>query len=462
MPAPYLCSELPYRADSGELFGAVADRAWSMLLDSAGCGRFDILVADPFLTLTTEGRSTTITPREGASKTVEGNPLALVRRYLGPQMRPLPDGIPFAGGALGYFAYDLACYLEDSPDRERPAAALPEMAIGLYDWALVVDHRQQKTRLVSSCRDPHTRATWAEWVKTFEVPAIPRMRRFQTLGTPESNLTREAYLERLARIQRYLVEGDCYQVNFAQTFSASVSGDLWAAYRQLRHINSAPFAAYLNTPSGQVLSASPERFLQVRAGSVETRPIKGTRPRHEEAGRDRQLAAELGESPKDRAENVMIVDLLRNDLGKSCATGSIRVPELFKVESFASVHHLVSSVTGRLAPEKDALDLLEGCFPGGSITGAPKRRAMEIIEELEPEPRGLYCGSIGYIGFDGAMDTNIAIRTLVHSDGEIRFAAGGGIVMDSDPEAEYQESFDKAARLLALLEAFITIDTNGG
>ncbi len=429
-----------------------------MLLDSAGCGRFDILVADPFLTLTTEGQSTTITPREGASETVAGNPLALVRRYLEPQMRPLPEGIPFAGGALGYFAYDLAWYLEDSPFRERPAGALPEMAIGLYDWALVVDHRQQQTHLVSFCRDPHTRATWAEWVKTFEGPVIPRMRRFQTLSTPESNLTRDAYLERLARIQRYLVEGDCYQVNFAQTFSAPVSGDLWAAYRQLRHINPAPFAAYLNTPSGQVLSASPERFLQVRAGGVEARPIKGTRPRHEEAGRDRQLAAELGESPKDRAENVMIVDLLRNDLGKSCATGSIRVPELFKVESFASVHHLVSSVTGLLASEKDALDLLEGCFPGGSITGAPKRRAMEIIEQLEPEPRGLYCGSIGYIGFDGAMDTNIAIRTLVHSDGEVRFAAGGGIVMDSDPEAEYQESFDKAARLLALLEAFITDD----
>ncbi len=423
-----------------------------MLLDSAGCGRFDIIVADPFLTFVTEGEGTTITPRGGRSEVTDGNPLPLLRRYLDERAVSLPDGIPFTGGALGYFAYDLAWYLEEWPRRERAAAALPEMAVGFYDWAVVVDHERRRSHLVSAGRDPRTDRVWPDLVDTFALPSAAKLRRFEALGAAQSNLTRGDYLARLAHVQRYLAEGDCYQVNLAQTFTAPVSGDAWVAYRQLRRINPAPYAAYLNLPHGQILSASPERFLEVRSGRVETRPIKGTRPRHEAIHRDRELAAELAKSVKDRAENLMIVDLLRNDLGKSCAIGSIRVPELFKVESFASVHHLVSTVTGRLAADRDAFDLLGGCFPGGSITGAPKRRAMEIIDELEPDPRGLYCGSIGYIGFDGAMDTNIAIRTLVHSDGEVRFAAGGGIVMDSDPEAEYQESFDKAARLLALLE----------
>jgi para-aminobenzoate synthetase component 1 len=229
-------------------------------------------------------------------------------------------------------------------------------------------------------------------------------------------------------------------------------GEPWLAYRTLRRINAAPFSAYLSTPYGQILSASPEQFLKLSAGSVETRPIKGTRPRSSDPAQDRAAAAALQMSVKDRAENLMIVDLLRNDLGKTCAPGSVKVPKLFALESFATVHHLVSTVTGRLAAGYDALDLLRGCFPGGSITGAPKLRAMEIIEELEPHRRGVYCGAIGYLGFDGGMNTNIAIRTAVHSEGTMRFWAGGGIVADSVMEAEYQESFDKAAAMLKLVE----------
>jgi para-aminobenzoate synthetase component 1 len=232
-----------------------------------------------------------------------------------------------------------------------------------------------------------------------------------------------------------------------------IAGDSWALYRALRHSNPAPFGAYLNTPFGQLLSASPERFLQVRERQVETRPIKGTRPRDPDPQRDRALAEALLWSEKDRAENLMIVDLLRNDLGKVCQLGSVRVPELFTLESFASVHHLVSTVTGRLAEGFDALDLFAASFPGGSITGAPKRRAMEIIDELEPDRRGPYCGAIGYFGFDGAMDSNIAIRTLIHRQGRVEFSAGGGVVIDSDPQAEYRESFDKAALLLKLFGA---------
>ena len=231
-------------------------------------------------------------------------------------------------------------------------------------------------------------------------------------------------------------------------------GDPWLAYKRLREINSAPFSAYLNYPDVQVLSSSPERFLKVNDAKVETKPIKGTRPRVKDLEQDEKQKEALRQSKKDRAENVMIVDLLRNDLSKNCRSGSVKVPVLFDIESFATVHHLVSTVTGVLNQGQHALDLLKNCFPGGSITGAPKIRSMEIIEELEPNRRGLYCGAIGYIGFDGNMDTNIVIRTLIHSENVIRFWAGGGIVYDSVMEEEYQESLDKAAALLDLLEQF--------
>jgi para-aminobenzoate synthetase component 1 len=220
----------------------------------------------------------------------------------------------------------------------------------------------------------------------------------------------------------------------------------------LRELNSAPFSCYLNLPKAQILSSSPERFLKLSGGIVETKPIKGTRPRKPDNAEDQLQIKSLETSHKDRAENLMIVDLLRNDISKTCQRGSVKVPVIFDVESYATVHHLVSTVTGLLAEDKHALDLLKSCFPGGSITGAPKIRAMEIIEELEPNRRGVYCGAIGYIGFDGNMDSNIAIRTLVHSNNTIRFWAGGGIVNDSVVTEEYQESFDKAAAMLELLQ----------
>ncbi|MGH8553913.1 MAG: aminodeoxychorismate synthase component I, partial [Methylococcales bacterium] len=228
----------------------------------------------------------------------------------------------------------------------------------------------------------------------------------------------------------------------------------WAVYRTLREYNSAPFSAFLNFPEVRVLSSSPERFLKVENARVETKPIKGTRARVADPSKDLEQIKALRNSPKDRAENLMIVDLLRNDLGKCCEAGSVKVPKLFDVESFATVHHLVSTIEGRLASARDSIDLLRGCFPGGSITGAPKIRAMEIIEELEPDRRGVYCGSIGYISYGGDMDTNIAIRTLVHSGNEIRFWAGGGIVADSREADEYQECFDKARALLRVLDRF--------
>ena len=278
------------------------------------------------------------------------------------------------------------------------------------------------------------------------------MSAFKVVSAINSNMDKAFYTQAFNRIKQYLKDGDCYQVNLAQRFGARCEGDPWMAYQTLRELNAAPFSCYLNLPEVQILSSSPERFLKLTKGVVETKPIKGTRPRKQDDAEDRQQIKSLENSHKDRAENLMIVDLLRNDISKTCEKGSVKVPVIFDVESYATVHHLVSTVTGILADDQHALDLLKSCFPGGSITGAPKIRAMEIIEELEPNRRGVYCGAIGYIGFDGNMDTNIAIRTLVHSKNTIRFWAGGGIVNDSVMEEEYQESFDKAAAMLDLLQ----------
>lgn len=445
--------ELPYRPDSAALFEPLADSPWAMFLDSgAGStrGRYDILAADPVTTLVTRGGCTEV--RTGAQvRFSHDDPFALLRHALGPPGPPV-QGVPFSGGALGYFGYDLARRLERLPSLALDAEQIPDMAVGIYDWAVVVDHQAQRT-LLTFHGQGWTRGRRQDLLERFSAPAAFRPREaLRVTSEVCSNFDRAAYGAAFRRAQEYIRNGDCYQVNLAQRFSARVRGDLWAAYRRFRGFNPAPFAAYLHLPWAHILSASPERFLQVRNRLVETRPIKGTRPRDVDPVRDRSLAQELRLSSKDRAENLMIVDLLRNDLGKNCEIGSVHVPDLFSVESFATVHHLVSTVAGSLAPGRHSLDLLRDCFPGGSITGAPKVRAMEIIEELEPNRRGVYCGAIGYIGFNGDMDTNIAIRTLVHSNDELRFWAGGGLVSDSTEEGEWQESLCKAAAMLRLLE----------
>jgi len=450
-----LLSEIPYRADSTLYFEPLADRAWAAFLDSgrplSGAGRYDILAADPYITLTTRGGVTEIRCADQVRLSSQ-DPFALLRSQLGEPVPPLPD-LLFPGGAIGWFAYDLGRRIERLPTLAENAEQLPDLAVGIYDWALVVDHLARKARLVGLGRDPQTRERWDTLVSLFRDPRpAPTRGRLRVLGPPRSNLTRHEYGRAFERIRSYLLEGDCYQVNLAQRFSAPVTGDPFAGYRVLRRLNPAPFSAYLKTPFAQVLSSSPERFLAVRDGQVETRPIKGTRPRGRTPETDSASKRELAANPKERAENLMIVDLLRNDLGRVCSLGSVRVPKLFDVESYATVHHLVSTINGRLAPRQDAVSLLRACFPGGSITGAPKIRAMEIIEELEPHRRGVYSGAIGYLGFDGAMDTNIAIRTLIRSAGTIRFWAGGGIVHDSQVEEEYRETFDKAAALMRLLE----------
>ena len=449
-----LRTELPYRADSAALFETVADLPWAVFLDSGGHhltqSRYDIIAAEPHTTLVTRGKLTEI--RSDAIELSREDPLVLLRQYLEFDPAAACD-LPFTGGVLGYFSYDLGRRFERLPAFAEDAEKMPEMAVGIYDWAVVVDHLDKRSWLVAQGRRADTKARWTELVARFSAEPVERARvPFRITAPLASNLARERYATAFRRVLDFIHAGDCYQINLAQRFAAPAAGDPWLAYQALRVINPAPYAAYLNTPHGQILSASPERFLKLERGSVETKPIKGTRPRAGHPRVDAELAAELKASEKDRAENVMIVDLLRNDLSKNCELGSVKVTKLFEVESFATVHHLVSTVTGTLRQGRDALDLLRGCFPGGSITGAPKLRAMHIIEELEPDRRGVYCGAIGYIGCDGNMDLNIAIRTLVYAGGSIRFWAGGGIVADSRLEDEYQETFDKAAAMLKLLQ----------
>ena len=450
-----MITELPYHADGAVLFARIAERPWAVYLDSghpgSSYGRYDILAADPFITLTTRNGQTEICT--GGDVVVSSqDPFLLLQQTL--RRFPAASGdLPFSGGAIGYFGYDLARRLEALPAIATDAEQMPEMTVGLYDWALVLDHHQQRAWLVAQGFDAGTQSRWEALLNLFSAADWPApSTHFSVTGPVVSNMDLPRYAAAFGRVQDYIYAGDCYQVNLAQRFSASAQGDAWAAYRCLRQISPAPFSAYLNTPSAQVLSASPECFLRLQQGRVESKPIKGTRPRASDPNQDRANAEELCASLKDRAENLMIVDLLRNDIGKNCATGSVRAERLFELESYANVHHLVSTVTGVLAPGRDAIDLLRGAFPGGSITGAPKLRAMQIIEELEPHRRGVYCGAIGYIGFNGDMDTSIAIRTAVYSQGTLRFWAGGGIVADSEMEQEYRETWDKASSMLQLVQ----------
>ena len=437
----FYCAPLPYHPDASRYYAALAGLPWAVWLDSGGMARYDILTAAPQRTLTLD---------EGAA---QGDPFDLLRAVLGERIAPVAD-VPFAGGALGYWSYDLARRMMILPDIAQADDRLPDMAVGIYDWAVVLDHQQHSARLVSHRRFAETAEILPQILLRLQnLPPLPTDT-FHVQGQIASNFTPDSYAAAFAAVQGYLQAGDCYQINLAQRFSARADGDAFGAYLALRGLSPAPYAAFLNFPYAQILCASPECFVSVQNGRVKTKPIKGTRPRGGDAQQDRLLAEELRSHPKDRAENLMIVDLLRNDLGKSCIPGSVHVPELFKVESFANVHHLVSTVEGRLAPGRDALDVLRDCFPGGSVTGAPKLRAMQIIEQLEPHRRGVYCGAIGYIGFDGNMDSNIAIRTMVYNENVIYCWAGGGIVADSDLTAEYQETLDKASAMLELLRRY--------
>lgn len=431
-------------------FAPVAAQPWAMLLSSAHAehrdSRFDIMTAAPLATLITQGSVTHIEQASGCEEHT-ADPLQLLQEMLEqhcPKQPEQPD-LPFLGGALGLFGYDLGRRFESLPQQARHDLNTPDMAVGIYDWALIADHQRQRLTLVCQ-HDPAARLAWLQQQQC--AANAP----FRLTSGWQSNMTRAEYGERFQAVQDYIRAGDCYQINLAQRFQASYEGDEWQAFCQLNQANRAPFSAFLHLPTSTILSFSPERFLWLREGEIETRPIKGTRPRMPDEAADREQALALATAEKDRAENLMIVDLLRNDIGRVAQPGSVTVPDLFVVEPFPAVHHLVSTIRARLTPTLQASDLLRACFPGGSITGAPKIRAMEIIDELEPHRRNAWCGSIGYISSCGTMDTSITIRTLIAEGQQLYCAAGGGLVADSQVDAEYEETFHKLSRILPALE----------
>ncbi|WP_406663169.1 aminodeoxychorismate synthase component I [Gallaecimonas sp. GXIMD1310] len=438
------CLDIPYldRDALAARFAPLSQQPWAVMLDSAAPSHphsgLSLFSAEPRRKLLSQDAKHYLDNQAQAGTAFDVLKAALAA------WPKVASALPFASGAIGLFSYDLGRQLEQLPSQAERDIDLPDMAVGFYDWAVISDHALRQSWLVS-LDDPYQRLAWLE--RQRPAPSAP----FTLTGDWQANMSRAQYGEKFRRVQDYIHSGDCYQINLAQRFSAPYQGDEWQAYLTLRRENAAPFSAFMRLDNGVVLSISPERFVKVSGRKVETKPIKGTMPRSADPATDAANAETLRNSPKDRAENVMIVDLLRNDLGRVAAPGSVQVPALFEIESFPAVHHLVSTVTCELAAGKEAVDLLAAAFPGGSITGAPKIRAMEIIDELEPQRRSFYCGSAGFLSANGNMDSSIAIRTLIAWQGKLYCWAGGGLVADSEEEAEYRETLDKVSKILPLL-----------
>jgi para-aminobenzoate synthetase component 1 len=451
----YQCNDLLF------YFTEFAERPWSLLIDSAGSrensNQYDIILHSPAFTLTCKNKQTVVTNTATNIKKVSfDDPIeeakklhAILKQNITKIDGEFPENLPFIAGIAGLFGYDLGRNFEDLPSPYRATTEdskgeydCPDMALGVYQRSLILD---KINRVIYDCRPMNMSPV------SLGDKAQPVTQPF-SLTTPwQSNFTKSDYIAGLEKIHSYLTAGDCYQVNFAQRFSAQYEGSEWHAYLKLRESNKAPFSAFMRLPNSSVISISPERFLSVRDTKVQTKPIKGTRPRSSDPAIDAGNAHSLLNSSKDRAENLMIVDLLRNDISKHCLPHSVTVPQAFKLESYAAVHHMVTTIEGKLDECSDPFTLLRDAFPGGSITGAPKIRAMQIIDELEPNARNVYCGSIGYIGLRDDMDTSICIRTLLCEKGKVYCWAGGGIVLDSDPESEYQETLDKVNKILPIL-----------
>ena len=461
--SPPLMVEVPLVEKTFERFH---QRPFSFFLDSAtnllGLGQYSFIGSDPFLIVKSRGPEITLLYQD-REEHIKGNPFDVLDELLKTYaLEPNSIPTPLAGGVVGYFGYDLCHFVEHLPSTAINDLQLPECYLAFYDCIVTIDHLKGKTYITStgfpeleeSKRAARARERLEEMEQLLTAPVVVGNNLFCECAqgaSLSSNFTPQDYMKAVQIIRDYIAAGDVFQVNLSQRFEANLPLPPYQLYERLRQINPASFAAYLNFDELTILSASPERFLRVRGDFVDTRPMKGTRPRGNSEAADLALAMELQNSDKDRAENVMIVDLERNDLGRVCRFGSVKVDELLTLEKYSTVFQLTSNVRGTLSPNNSRIDLLKACFPGGSITGAPKVRAMEIIDELEPTKRGVYTGSIGYLSFDRTMDLNIVIRTIIVKDRKVYFHVGGGIIYDSEPEAEYQETLDKAKALFETL-----------
>ena len=452
-----------------EIFELFHSKLYSCFLDSGmdpqRLGRYSFIGIDPFLVMRSRGNQVTLV-RQDKQESETGNPFDILGKLLETyRLDSFSAPIPFWGGAVGYLSYDLCHFIERLPTTAIDDLNLPESYFGLYDTVIAFDNLENKTYIAStgfpeldeSQRLKRANLRLEEMKRRLNSPPpqVPEADSDSIKKTTEavlkSNFTPEGYMEAVNKVREYIAAGDVFQVNISQRFETDLTIPPYELYQRLRQINPAPFASYLNFDEVTIVSASPERFLRVDGDCIETRPMKGTRPRGKNAAEDAIMAQELVNSIKDRAENVMIVDLERNDLGRVCQYGTVKVTELAILETFPTVFHLTSTIVGRLRPDKNRIDLLKATFPGGSITGAPKVRTMEIIDELEPTRRSVYTGAIGYLGFGSNLDLNIVIRTFIIKGNKAYFQVGGGIIYDSNAEAEYQETLDKAKALIQAL-----------
>jgi aminodeoxychorismate synthase component I len=483
-PVEHLVEPVALRHPFWRVFGRLRERPYAFLLDSAaeagGLGRCSFMGADPLLVFDAwrlrgdpQRRAAIRVARFGGAgrrprlSSWVGDPFAELQRLLR-ELRVAPEAlagrpVPFLAGGVGWFGYEAGTLLEDVPDTGRDDLRQPDVHVAVFDAVLAHDHatgasylsvlgrgddRRAARRRALALRDARLRELREADAALADEPA-------PSFAAPEAappevtaHVDPASYARAVEACREHIARGDAFEICLTHRLEAPFPGDPWSLYQALRAINPAPFAAYLRAPGAHVLSASPERFLRLDAGGVvESRPIKGTRPRGATPEQDAALRDELRTSPKDRAENMMIVDLVRNDLGRVCEIGSVEVPELMVVEPYATVHQLVSTIRGRLRDDADAIDLVRAAFPGGSMTGAPKIEAMKIIDRLEPDTRGIYSGALGYLDLAGGLDLSIVIRTLVVQDGRCSFGVGGAVVADSDPEEEHREALDKARAL---------------
>lgn len=463
-----IVEQIPWEIAPRSLVASLAMRPGTVFLESARLmaqrGRYSYVATDPFMTFRSTGSRCEIHSASGIQCPF-GDPWRVLDSLLS-RFELLDEiDLPFPlGGCFGYWGYDLKNFVEPRLSRRTLCdLELPDCAVGLYDSLVVFDHELRQAWIVSTglaedgsrseSRAQHGLNRWRERIARAQ-DAVSSPPEFQGTGRPLqmiSSLPEAAFIRQVERAQRYIWSGDIYQVNLSQrrTLAEGVCG--WELYENLSALSPAPFAAYLNFGDFSLVSSSPELFLRMSGSHVITRPIKGTRPRSSDPFRDAQLGYELQTSSKEMSELVMITDLLRNDLGRVCDYGSIQVPELVQLERYSHVQHLVSTVEGRLRPDLTHLSAFSQCFPGGSITGAPKIRAMEIIEELEPVSRGPYTGAIGYLGFNRETQLSILIRAALCTPAATHIHVGAGIVADSIPEKEYQETMDKAAGLESAL-----------
>lgn len=443
--------EINTKLNSFEIFTIFRNEHDSFILDSAmdkeKLGRYSFISSQPFKVL--------------KYKDTDENPLELLKEELNKYRVTNDTNLPFIGGAVGYLSYDLGNYIEELPRSAVDDIGMPDIYFGFYNHVIVVDHLMEKTYIATPDIDVKLEEKIIDDIEQKilkeEEKGIDDICYQEKEVKPirlKSNFTKKEFKNAVQNVREYIRQGDIYQANLTQRFSGETELTSFELYRDLRRFSPAPFGAFLNFEDVHILSNSPERFIRCTNKKIEARPIKGTRPRGKDKEEDLKLQQELKNSEKDRAELLMIVDLERNDIGRISKTGSVKVPELFVIEPYANVNHLVSTVVGELKDNKDATDIIKATFPGGSITGAPKIRAMEIIDELEPTQRNVYTGSIGYIGFNGDMDFNIAIRTIIKDDKKVYFQVGGGMTWDSDPDEEYQETIDKAKSIMKALRGY--------